>query len=74
MAALGYDSVFVLADAIKRACSTEPTKIRAALAATKGFEGVTGRTDIDAQRNASKAAVIIEVKDGKFVFVESVAP
>ena len=35
---------------------------------------MTGRTDIDAQRNASKAAVIIEVKDGKFVFVESVAP
>lgn len=74
MAALGYDSVFVLADAIKRADSVEPAKIRAALAATKGFEGVTGRTDIDAHRNASKAAVIIEVKDGKFVFVESVAP
>ena len=74
MAALGYDSAFVLADAIKRAGSTEPAKIRSALAATKGFEGVTGRTDIDAQRNARKAAVIIEVKNGKFVFVESVAP
>ena len=74
MAALGYDSALVLADAIKRAGTTAPDKLRAALAATHGFEGVTGRTDIDAHRNASKAAVIMEVKDGKLAFVESVAP
>jgi branched-chain amino acid transport system substrate-binding protein len=74
MAALGYDSALVLADAIRRAGSAEPAKIRDALAATHGFEGVTGRTDIDEHRNASKPAVILELKNGKFVFVESVAP
>jgi branched-chain amino acid transport system substrate-binding protein len=74
MAALGYDSALVLVDAIKRAGSTEPAALRAALAATKDFAGVTGATTIDAARNASKSAVIVAVKDGKFKFVQNVAP
>jgi branched-chain amino acid transport system substrate-binding protein len=74
MAALGYDSAGVLVDAIRRAGSTEGREIRDALAATKDYPGVTGVTTMDAQRNASKAAVVIMVKDGKFKFVESVAP
>lgn len=71
---LGYDAVMLLADGIRRAGSTDGAKIRDALAATKDFAGVTGRITIDAQRNASKSAVIFTVKDGKFQFVESVAP
>ena len=74
MAALGYDSALVLVDALKRAGSTDSEKLRAAIAATKGFEGVTGKTNIDAQRNASKSAVIITVKDGSFKFLQEVAP
>jgi branched-chain amino acid transport system substrate-binding protein len=75
MAALGYDSALVLADAIKRAGGTEGPKIRAALAETKDFMGVTGNTTMDAQRNcATKPAVIITVKDGKFKYVETVKP
>ena len=74
MAALGYDSAMVLADAIKRAGTTEHTKLRAAIAATKDYEGVTGKTTIDAHRNATKSAVVITVKDGAFKFVESIAP
>lgn len=74
MAALGYDSVFVLADAIKRAGGTESAKLRDALAATKDFSGVTGKTTMDAQRNATKPAVIITIKDGKFKYVETISP
>lgn len=74
MAALGYDSAFVLADAITRAGTTDSALLRNAIAATKGFAGITGKTDIDAQRNASKSAVIITIKDGQFKFLESVAP
>ncbi|HRE05927.1 MAG TPA: ABC transporter substrate-binding protein [Opitutaceae bacterium] len=74
MAALGYDSALVLVDAIRRAGSTEADKIRSALATTKDLEGVTGRTTIDAQRNASKPAVVVEVRNGEFRFVQSVAP
>jgi len=74
MAALGYDSALVLADAIKRAGGTDDQKLRDALAATKDFVGVTGKTTLDAKRNATKPAVIIEVKDGKFVYKETVNP
>jgi branched-chain amino acid transport system substrate-binding protein len=74
MAALGYDSAKVLVDAIQRAGSVEPAKIRDAIAATKNFTGVTGRTLIDAERNASKAAFFVTVKDGQFRFVETISP
>jgi branched-chain amino acid transport system substrate-binding protein len=74
MAALGYDSAMILADAMKRAGSTDGAKVRDALAATKDFHGVTGDITIDASRNASKPAVILEIKDGKFQYVETIAP
>jgi len=74
MAALGYDSAMVLADAIKRAGSTEGSKIRDALAQTKDYPGITGNTTLDAQRNASKSAVVIKVQNGQFKFIESIAP
>lgn len=69
MAALGYDSAMILADAIKRAGSTDGQKVRDALAATKGFRGVTGTTNIDKNRDASKPATIVTIKDGKFQYV-----
>lgn len=74
MAALGYDSAMVLADAIKRAGGTDSAKLRDAIAATKDFPCVTGKTTLDAERNATKAAVIITVKDGKFKYVETINP
>jgi len=74
MAALGYDSALILADAIRRAGSTEGEKIRDALAQTKDFEAVTGRITINANRDADKAAVILQVKGGKFTYVETIEP
>jgi branched-chain amino acid transport system substrate-binding protein len=74
MAALGYDSAMVLADGIKRAGTTDGPKVRDALAATKNYNGITGSITIDRQRNATKSAVVVTVKDGQFKFVESIAP
>ncbi len=74
MAALGYDAAYIMVDAIRRAGSTEPEKIRAALAATQAFDGVTGRIDMDKDRNASKPAAILTIINGKFTYVETVAP
>ena len=73
-AALGYDAAFVLVDAIKRAGTTDGPKLRDALAATKNFAGVTGVTNIDANRDASKPAAIIAIKGGKLEFLKTVAP
>lgn len=74
MVALGYDSVRLLADAMKRAGTTDPAKVNAALAATKDFPGVTGSITLDEHRNPTKPAVMLQVKDGKFAYVETVAP
>ena len=73
MAALGYDSAFALVEAIKKAASTEPSKIRDALKATD-FVGVTGRTKLDANRDATKPAVIITTENGAFKFLQTVEP
>ncbi len=74
MAALGYDGAAVLLDAMKRAGSTDPQKLRDAIAATKNYEGVTGTITINEQRNATKSAKVLTIKDGKFHFVETIAP
>lgn len=74
MAALGYDSAMILADAIKRAGSTEAQKVRDAIGATKDHAGVTGVISIDAQRNAQKPAVILTIEKSGFKFLEKVQP
>ncbi|MEI6279563.1 MAG: ABC transporter substrate-binding protein [Verrucomicrobiae bacterium] len=74
MAALGYDSAMILADAIRRAGTTDPAALRDAIAATSGHDGVTGKITLDAQRNASKSAVILTIGDGGFHFVKKVGP
>lgn len=74
MAALGYDSAMILADALKRAGTTEGAKLKEAIAQTKGFVAVTGKITLNAARNADKSAVMLVVKDGQFRYVETVAP
>ncbi|EIP97483.1 ABC-type branched-chain amino acid transport system, periplasmic component [Opitutaceae bacterium TAV1] len=73
-AALGYDAIHLLADAIRRAGTTDGPALRDALAATQDLEGVTGATTFDAQRNPTKAASIITIADGKFRFDRTIAP
>ena len=73
-AALGYDTVRILAEAIQRAGTTEPAALRNAIAATKDFPGVTGKITLDANRNANKPAVVQTVGEGRFKFVENVEP
>jgi len=74
LAALGYDALLITVDAIKRANSTDGAAIAAALAATQNFPAVTGNITIDADRNASKSAVILELRDGAQHYVTTIAP
>ena len=74
LAVLGYDAVYVLADAIKRANSTDSAKIIEALAETKDFPAISGVTTINKTHDADKNAVVIEMKDGKQVFKTSIKP
>lgn len=74
LAALGYDAALILFDAMKKAPSLGGKDLAAGIAATKGVPGVTGLITIDAERNATKPAVMIEVKDGKLAYVTTIAP
>lgn len=63
-AALSYDSALLVAEAIKKAGSTEPAKISEAMAKINGFSGVSGSVTFDDKHNPVKSAVILEYKDG----------
>jgi branched-chain amino acid transport system substrate-binding protein len=73
--ALGYDAARLLMAAIKSANGTEPEAVRAALARTAGFEGVTGTISYHAgSRIPVKAVSIIAVERGRGKYVGSVLP
>lgn len=74
MAALGYDAARIVVNAIQRAGSTDREKVREALQETKGFQGVTGKITIDAQHNALKPLLVLQMRGGKTEVVASVAP
>ncbi len=61
-------------DALRRAGTTDSAKLRDALAATKDFAGATGSITFDAQRNPTKSAVVLTVKNGRYAFVQDVHP
>lgn len=59
-AALGYDCVYLLKDAISRAKSTEAPAVKGALEVTNG-DYVTGHLTFDKNHNPVKSAVMLEI-------------
>lgn len=72
--ALGYDTVYYIVDAIKRAGSTDGEAIKNALAETENLSLVTGTFTVDENHNPIKTATVLEFKDGKQVFNSKVNP
>jgi branched-chain amino acid transport system substrate-binding protein len=74
-AALGYDGIKLMADAIARAGTFDGAAVRDALAATQGFEGVTGTISYEpGSRIPSKSVALIEVTNGKNNLLKIVVP
>lgn len=73
-AALGYDAGLLIVDAIKRAGSADPQKIRDALEQTKNFQASTGVLSLDANHNPIKTAFILERQNGVELFKEKINP
>ena len=73
-AALGYDALKLLADAITRAGGTDSAKLKDAIAQTKDFPGVSGKITIGPDRNAQKSAVIITIKEGALKYAGTIEP
>ena len=74
MAPLGYDAAMILFEAIKRAGSLDPAKVRDEIAKTKEFSGIAGKVTIDSLRNAEKPAVIIKIENEQQKFVKWMYP
>lgn len=74
LAALGYDSVKLLVDAIKRADSTDPAKLKDALAATKDLKLATGTVTLNESHDPVKSAVVLEFVDGVQKFKTKIDP
>lgn len=69
--ALGADAYLILINAIERAGSLDPVKIREAIEDTENLDVVTGKVTIE-NGDAIKPVVVRKVEGGKFVFVKTV--
>jgi branched-chain amino acid transport system substrate-binding protein len=74
-AGLGYDAVGLLIDAISRAGSDSPELVRKALAATRGYRGVTGTISYDNDsRIPRKSVSVIAINGGRPALVDVIMP
>jgi branched-chain amino acid transport system substrate-binding protein len=74
MAALGYDAMKIIAKVIQDGGKADRESIAAGLAKLTNYQGVTGVISIDAQHNATKPAVVLEVKGGRPTYVSTIMP
>ncbi|MBL8962791.1 MAG: ABC transporter substrate-binding protein [Phycisphaeraceae bacterium] len=74
LAALGYDAARLLFDAMERAESLHGRDLASSINSTTNFAGVTGMISIDANRNPTKDAVILEVVNGQPKYKATVRP
>jgi len=73
-APLGYDTVGLVASAIRRADSTKPSKVRDALQATRHFPGVTGTLSYDGKDRVPRKKVTIVCVGRRPVVVAQFTP
>ena len=71
---LAYDGTKLLLEAIRRAGSDDPGKIRDALASIRDFHGVTGKSTLDRNGDSVKSAAIVKIEGGRQRFVKMVNP
>jgi len=65
---LGYDKILIIADAIRRAGSTDPAEVSAAIAETEGLRATTGIITIspDTHRPVGLSMVMYQIIDGEY--------
>ena len=73
-AALGHDAYVLIREAILRAGKADPESIRNELEKTKDVPTVTGMTTLDENHNAVKDMGVVEIKDGKKAYIDTIKP
>jgi branched-chain amino acid transport system substrate-binding protein len=74
LATLAYDATNLLLEAIRKAGSDDPKKIREALASSKDYRAVSGKSTLDRNGDMIKSAAIVKIEGGKQKFVKMVNP
>lgn len=71
--AQAYDTVYILADAVKRAGTTEPEKLRDAIAGTSGLDLVTGSPKFnETGDDVGKRVLVTKIEQGEFSLIEAI--
>lgn len=65
-----YDTVYMIADAVTRAQSTDSEAIQKALTEMKDFDGLTGVMNFDETNNVSKTCKMVKIENGEQVMCE----
>jgi branched-chain amino acid transport system substrate-binding protein len=74
-AGLGYDSVYLMVEAMNKASDLTPKAINDAIFKITAFAGVTGNANFsDPKRAPDKEVTLIAVKDGKFTLIGNRKP
>ncbi|MEO0095334.1 MAG: ABC transporter substrate-binding protein [candidate division WOR-3 bacterium] len=74
LATLGYDATCLLLEAIKKANSDNPVKVKEALQGIKDFKSVSGNISLDEYGNPIKSAVILKYTKTGQEYVATVNP
>jgi branched-chain amino acid transport system substrate-binding protein len=74
-AALGYDTIYLMADAVKRAGSTDAAAVKSAIESTKDFPGITGKITFSPESHVpQKGVTVIAVSGQKFTLGGELVP
>lgn len=74
IASVAYDAVGMLADALRRAPTTEPARIRDALATIRDLPGISGMITMDEHRDPLKPAYVLGYREGAYHLVQTIRP
>jgi len=73
-AALGYDALHILADAINATGSLDKKTIRDHIAQTKNYDGVSGNITMGPDRDPIKPVAMIKIENGQMAFAGWIKP
>ncbi|MPN41330.1 hypothetical protein SDC9_188873 [bioreactor metagenome] len=68
-AAQAYDSLGMISESLK-VSGTDRAKLRDALQNIKDYDGITGVTNFNENRDVIKTMVLLQVKDGRFNLID----
>lgn len=74
LAALSFDTANLAIHAVKAANSNDPVNIKNSLQAIRNFPSVSGALTIDANGNPQRPGCVLQIKNGKPVYVTSLSP